>query len=63
VTLWSTKPGVAAPDVAEVVVPQGAQTGPVTVTTFPVTAVTKASIKARANDVTKAKVLAVTPAP
>jgi len=63
VTLWSTRPGVAAPDVAEVVVPQGAQTGPVTVTTFPVTAVTKASIKARANDVTKAKVLAVTPAP
>jgi len=63
VTLWSTKPGVAVPDVSAIVVPEGSSSGDFGVTTFPVSVPTKASLKAKANDITKAKVLTVTPAP
>jgi hypothetical protein len=61
VTLWSTKPGAAVPDVTELVVPQGAPSAGFGVTTFPVGVVAKPSIKARANGVTKARALVVTP--
>jgi hypothetical protein len=61
VTVWSAKPGVAVPDVSTIVVPEGSSSGEFGVTTFPVAVPTKASIKARANDVTKAKALTVTP--
>lgn len=63
VTLWSTKPGAAEPDVTTLVVPRGSQSAGFEVTTYPVPVITKPSIKAKANDVTKAKVLVVTPAP
>jgi hypothetical protein len=63
VALSSTKPAAAAPADASITVPAGARTAPFAVATTPVTVLTKPSIRARANGVTKAKTLAVTPAP
>jgi sugar lactone lactonase YvrE len=61
VDVFSSKPGVARPAATSVTVPLGDQTATVEVTTSPVAVTTKAAIKARANGVTKAKTLTVTP--
>jgi sugar lactone lactonase YvrE len=60
-TLWSTKPATASPDTPTVTVPAGSTSAPFGVGTRTVAVLTKPSIKAQANGVTKAKVLAVSP--
>jgi hypothetical protein len=61
VALSSTKPDIAAPTTATVTIPVGTNFLPFEVMTTPVTAETKASIKATANGVTKSNALVVRP--
>ena len=61
VTLSSSKPVVAAPTAASIVIPAGTDTMTFDVTTSPVAASTSASIKASALGTTKSKKLVVNP--
>jgi len=61
VTLSSTRPGTAAPSPSLLVMPAGSRTASFAVMTAPPLATVRLSIKARANDLTKANALTVTP--
>ena len=61
VTLSSSKPAVAAPTAASIVIPAGTDSKTFDVTTSPVAASTSASIKASALGTTKSKKLVVNP--
>ena len=60
VDLLSSKPEVANPVAAGIVVPQGVQSAPFDITTSPVLSKTTASISGTANAITKSKTLTVT---
>jgi hypothetical protein len=63
VALTSTKAFIAEPTTETILVPVGAQSVPFEVRTTPVFAPVDLTIKATANDVTKARKLTMTPAP
>jgi hypothetical protein len=61
VALSSSKPALAAPTVASLVIPQGSDTATFDVTTAPVSAPTSASIKGAALGIAKSKKLVINP--
>jgi hypothetical protein len=61
VALSSSKPALAAPTVASLVIPQGSDNGTFDVTTAPVSAPTSTTIKGAALGITKSKKLVINP--
>jgi len=61
VTLSSTKPGIASPTVGSITIPAGSRTGTFSVSTTDVAVKSFATIKAKANGITKSKKLTVNP--